>query len=368
MIKKFLQKIFKKISYHFFLKIYGKIEDSIRSNSDKRIQVEIAKIDKDSEYKVYKITNGRLYTDRIHDTAIIIENKIVEEPSFQLRYNNNSPISNNIVFEKGTPRILKNLKGIVVSLLTGGGGNSNYWHWLYDVLPRLAICEKIKKLDQIDYFVIPSLEKNFQNETLNELNISKKKILSSEKFRHVKADELIVTDHPYIFTKDSHADAQNIPQWIIKWLKEKFLLNIKPLKKNYPKRIFIDRTDPQSKSSKIRSLVNENEIKKFLEQKNFIFVRMHELSFIDQVNYFNNAEYIIGLHGGGFANLSFCRSDTKVIEFRTDKAGPVIENLAKKNNLKFDSIILKLQNPDHDKQSGHVTIPLNILEEKIDNV
>ena len=99
MIKKFLQKIFKKTSYYFFLKIYGKIEDSIRSNSDKRIQVEIAKIDKDSEYKVYKITNGRLYTDRIHDTAIIIENKIVEEPSFQLRYNNNSPISNNIVFE-----------------------------------------------------------------------------------------------------------------------------------------------------------------------------------------------------------------------------------------------------------------------------
>ena len=65
MIKKFIQKIFKKISYFFFFTIYGKIEDSIESNSDKRIQVEFANMDKDLRYKVYKITNGRLYTDRI---------------------------------------------------------------------------------------------------------------------------------------------------------------------------------------------------------------------------------------------------------------------------------------------------------------
>ena len=51
-----------------------------------------------------------------------------------------------------------------------------------------------------------------------------------------------------------------------------------------------------------------------------------------------------------------------------EKAGPVIENLAKNNNLKFDSIIFRLENTDYDKQSGHFKIPLNILEEKIDNV
>jgi len=366
-IKKNLQKLFKKVSYFFFLKIYGAVEDSIQSENDKRIQVKFVNIGKDLKYKVYKIINGRLYTDRIHDTAIILENKIIEGPSFQLRDNNNSSISNNIVFKKGTPRIIKKLKGTVASLLTGGGGNSNYWHWLYDVLPRLKLCEEIKKIEEIDYFILPSLEKKFQGETLNRLNINKSKILSSKKFRHVKANELIATDHPYIFTYDSHKDAQNIPDWIIKWLKEKFLLNINPVNKNFPKKIFIDRTDPKSNSSKVRSIINESEIKDFLLEENFTLVRLHDLPFMDQVHYFNNADCVIGLHGGGFANLSFCRPGTKVIEFRMEKTGIVIENLAKKNNLNFNSIILKLEDPKYDKQSGHIKIPLSTLKEKIGN-
>ena len=113
MIKKFLQKIFKKISYDTFLKIYWKIENSIRCSADKRIKVKIVNIDKDLSYRVFNITNGRLYTDRIHDTAVLLDNKIIEEPSFQLRYKGlsiwDSSIKNNIVIKKGTPRKLKKL-------------------------------------------------------------------------------------------------------------------------------------------------------------------------------------------------------------------------------------------------------------------
>ena len=142
MIRKFLQKIFKIVSYGLFFKIYGKIEKSIESTGDDRIKVENVNIEKDLSYKVYKITGGKLYTDRIQDTAVIIDNKIVEGPSFQLRGTRgpnseivNSNVRDNIVLEKGTPRRLRNLNGIVLSLLTGGAGNENYWHWLYDVLP-----------------------------------------------------------------------------------------------------------------------------------------------------------------------------------------------------------------------------------------
>ena len=96
MIKKILQKIFKTSFNILFLKIYGKIEKSISTSGDKRIQVKIINIEKDLNYKIYKIMNCRMYTDRIHDTAVILENKIIEGPSFQLRNNNNSNISNNV--------------------------------------------------------------------------------------------------------------------------------------------------------------------------------------------------------------------------------------------------------------------------------
>ena len=243
MIRKFLQKIFKIVSYGFFLKIHGKIETSIEISDDSRIKVKIINIEKDLRYKVYKINNGRLYTDRVHDTAAILENKIINGPSFQWRYTQdreiyNSKVGENIVFEKGTPRILRNLNGKVLSLLTGGAGNNNYWHWLFDVLPRLGLCSKDINLEEIDYFLCPSLLKKFQNETLDCLNISKHKRLSSEKFRHIKAKELIVTDHPFVVTGDASRDNQNIPSWIMIWLKKSFLNQNKLNNKKIKNKIF----------------------------------------------------------------------------------------------------------------------------------
>ena len=311
--------------------------------------------------------NCRMYTDRIHDTAVILENKIIEGPSFQLRNNKNSNIRDNIVFKKGTPRKLRNLNGIVLSLLTGGGGNDNYWHWLYDVLPRLELCEKSLDLELVDYFLLPNLKKKFQIETLNELNIPQHKLLSSERFRHIKTKQLIVTDHPYIFTNNAHLDTQKVPKWIIQWLRKKFLSNSKKLDKNYPKRIYIDRGDSTSNVSNFRSLINENEIKEFLKKKDFTIVRLNDLNFVDQVQYFNNADYIIGLHGAGFANLSFCKNNTKVIEFTMPKIGKMYENIANKNNLQYNSIISHPDSHDLGKQLGHIEIPLSILEKKLND-
>ena len=228
MIKKFLQKIFKIISYGTFFKIYGKIEKSIDSGEDDRIKVKIINIEKDLRYRVYNIDNGRLYTDRIQDIAVLLDDKIIEEPSFQLRRTHDSKIYNskakdNIVFKKGTPRKLRNLNGSVLSLLTGGGGNNNYWHWLFDVLPRLGLCSKTISLNEIDYFLLPDDVKKFQNETLDCLNISKHKRLSSVKFRHIKAKKLIITDHPVMISGNATKDIQNIPDWISLWLKNNFL-------------------------------------------------------------------------------------------------------------------------------------------------
>ena len=95
----------------------------------------------------------------------------------KLRPINNSNIKQNIVFTKGTPRIKKKIKGKVLSLLTGGAGNDNYFHWLFDVLPRIKICQQILNIDEIDYFLLPDLEKKYQSESLDNLNIPKEKVI-----------------------------------------------------------------------------------------------------------------------------------------------------------------------------------------------
>ena len=44
-------------------------------------------------------------------------------------------------------------------MLTGGAGNDNYFHWVFDVLPRIKICQQILNIDEIDYFLLPDHEK-----------------------------------------------------------------------------------------------------------------------------------------------------------------------------------------------------------------
>ena len=375
MIKKFLKKIFKTISYSIFFKLYGKIEKIIKTNEDERIKIKIIDFEGTLKYTVYEIDNGRIYTDRIHDTAVLIDNKIIEGPSFQLRHTHdykiyNSKVSENIVFTKGTPRKLRNLNSSVLSLLTGGGGNNNYWHWLFDVLPRLGLCSKFINLNDVDYFLLPAHDKKFQIETLDYLKIPINKRLSSEKFRHIKANKLIVTDHPVVTSGDATKDIMNIPQWISQWLKDNFLeKNIESSTKNI-KKIFIDRNDEMSKQKPKRTISNEDEVKKYLLKNNFTSIKLHETNFIEQVRLFNNAECIVGLHGGGFANLSFCKPGTRVIELKGVNAGTPIENLAKKNDLNYSSIAVEaeqIEKYNFPNQQGSIEIPINNLIKELKN-
>ena len=55
----------------------------------------------------------------------------------------------------------------------------------------------------------------------------------------------------------------------------------------------------------LRLLSNEAKIKKYLEENNFISVKLHELKFFEQVKLFQSAKSVVGLHGGGFANITF---------------------------------------------------------------
>ena len=375
MIKKYLQKIFKKISYRVFLKIYGSIENSIENNKDNRIKVKLINIDKELSYKVYIISNGRLYTDRIHDTAAILDSKIIEGPSFQLRKGSGGHIFNlnakdNIVFTKGTPRKLRNLNGSVLSLLTGGAGNHNYWHWLFDVLPRFEICSKSINLNEIDYFLLPNLLKGFQRETLDCLNIPEHKRISSEKFRHIKTKELIMTDHPVMITGNATKDHANTPNWISLWLKNNFLNKNTITSKNTKNRIYIDRSETNSNRLPQRVIANEDEIKKYLIKNNFIIVKLHETKFRDQVDLFHNAECIVGLHGSGFGNIVFCKPKTKIIELKNTIPAYAIKNLSKKNDLNYISIeaeAKKIYEFEFPNQQGSIQILISSLIKALEN-
>ena len=369
-LNRYIQKKFKIIFYTIFKLIYGSVRTSRHISKINDAKIFKCKIDGLFKYSIYFLKKVRLYTNRVHDMSVIKENVLIEGPSYQLRNINsqkkgamdNAKIEENDVLKYGTPRIKKKVRGTVLSLLSGGAANNNYFHWIYDVLPRLALCEKINFFDKIDYFLLPNLELNFQKETLNLLNISSKKLLNSKKYRHIYCDNLVVTDHPFVLNNNADIEIHNIPQWINKWLRKKFEFLLEN-RSDYPKKIYIDRSDTKKDKSKYaREIINEEEVRLYLKNKDFNFIRLAELSFKEQINIFYNANLIVGLHGSGFANLTFCKPKTKIIEIRSDNAGKVLQNIALNSDLDYEELIYKPLDFDAQSQQGKILVKLEHLE------
>ena len=361
-LKKSLQRIFKFITSQIFFLMYGKVDKIINPEDDKRIKVDKVTLDNVS-YKVFTVESGRLYTDKISNIAVLLEKSLVNEASIQIRNNNLAKIDENEVLINGTPRLKKKLKGMTASFLNGGSGLDNYWHWIFEVLPKFAIIEKVINKKEIDNFLLPDFEKKFQKETLELLNIPFSKILSSISFRHIEAEKLVVTSHPYIFNNDAPEAIQQIPKWISLWLKKTFLKEVSLNSNNSPKKIYIDRSS--SKFKHVRFIQNDELVKNFFIEQGFAPVKLENLSFKDQINFFNNADFVAGLHGAGFANLIFCKKNTKVLELKSKTTSKVIENLAKTNELNYEFLEGSSKVPSTRSQDGGIEIPLEILKQRI---
>ena len=363
MIKKKFINYYKVFIQYLFKILYGKIDGVLDPIDHKEIYQEDIIVE-ELNYKLYNCKKAVLYTDTIHDTAIIKDNKIIEGPSFQYRENIIEKSLKNTVLAKGTPRFRKKIKGSVYSFLVGGGGNTNYWHWLFDVLPKFFILKNSISFNSNNFFLFPSLEKKFQNQTLDIIGINQNKRLSSKIYRHIEADEIITVSHPYNFLNDPDKDSLNIPIWIFKFLKTTFLknsLNNFNLKKIFPKKIFISRKDGTS----LRYIINEKEVKVFLTAKGYEEVILSNYDFKDQVFLFNNAEIIVGLHGAGFANIIFCKPKMKIIELRPVSAGEIIKNIALRNDLDYYDMAIPTKKINFNNQAGDIEVDLKILSELV---
>lgn len=77
----------------------------------------------------------------------------------------------------------------------------------------------------------------------------------------------------------------------------------------FPTHFYIDR-----RAASNRRLHNEDELIEALEQQGFTIIQLEYLTFDEQMLLFSHAEYIIGAHGAGLANMVFCQPGTKIIE------------------------------------------------------
>ena len=337
-IKKKLSFLYKSLIKLLFIIIYGKIIFCKNPEKDKNILIEEVKDENlkspdNLRYYIYKIKNGRIFNDFVENVAIISGNKIINKVSYQQVKGEFKDANHNSVLHKGTPYLKKKIKGKVLSLTQGASGHKNYFHWLYDILPKINICSKNYSLKEINYFYISNIE-TYQKSTLEILGYDKIQIIDSNKNRHIQADEVICSEHPWYKKGFILEEAKKLPKWIVEWVSDSFINHGKKFSCN--EKIFIDRSESAFSHCQF---VNNEAIIDFLKNKGFTSYKVGQLSFQEQVYLFNNAKVIIGAHGAAFANLAFCKKDTKIIEIKPkNHPNYVDQHISKIKELDFNLI------------------------------
>lgn len=201
---------------------------------------------------------------------------------------------NRVVF--GRPR---RLEGLSLNL-SASQAHENYFHWMTDALPKLALAYAAGfSLSDFDHFIVNSSSQHFQAESLLLLGIPADKIVALDEEPHLQCDRALVTT--------ATCASGNVSPWIIDFLRAQFLTHAAPIVT--PKKIFIAR-----KHAVRRRLLNEQDVAALLQDQGFETVYPETMNFRQQLALFAGAEEIVAAHGAGLTNIAFCPPGTRVLE------------------------------------------------------
>ncbi|WP_235911033.1 glycosyltransferase family 61 protein [Heliobacterium mobile] len=208
----------------------------------------------------------------------------------------NTPADGHPAFAKSSLPTVCDFEGSVAVLSTAGWWN--YYHWLFDTLPRYELLRKSHI--EVDRFVVSFFPDSYQTDTLKILGVPEVKMIRCTEMSHIRAERLVIPSLPGFMGR--------IPAWVCEFLRRTFLPSEKP-KENGRLRLYISRAKAAG-----RKIINESKLLDFLLQQNFQLLYLEEIGIHEQVRLFSNAEVIVAPHGAGLANLVFCTPGTKVLE------------------------------------------------------
>ena len=173
----------------------------------------------------------------------------------------------------------------------------NFYHWMIEILPRLAILKKTKEDLSCLPIVMPKQHPKFVKDSL---------VISGFIHRILFIDDGVARFNKlHLLTKISQ---QNAPSPIaVEWLRKTFIKYAE--KTTNMRRIYVSRRDANS-----RYVTNESDVEKLLFNYGFETICMSCFSLENQINIFQEAEIIIGSHGAAFANLVFTPAKSVFIE------------------------------------------------------
>ncbi len=189
------------------------------------------------------------------------------------------------------------IKGTVAVLSTAEAAN-NYWHWTFDLLPRLHLLERAGFTpDKVDFYLVNHTGQSFQMETLAAAGIPREKMIQTGARTHIEAGRLVV---PSMKPSQYH-----VSNWTCR-----FLHGLAPPNGGKPaRRLFVGRG-----ATAFRRWINEDEAFRYLQLRGFEKVLTDKLTVAQQRAVFSEAECVVGAHGAAMANIIYCRPETTFVD------------------------------------------------------
>jgi len=194
---------------------------------------------------------------------------------------------------------------------------NNYYHWLYEILPKLIkINEIIKSSKEYkDKEFILLINKGLFPQILQTIDLCvdfKYKLREIELYDSIFCKNIIYCSDFWLSLdntrfKPSVIDEFFVDRYAVALVKEQFKSfqsDKKPLKK-----VYLDRKKGP------RSLINDSQIKQIIKKYDFEIVDTSALSFIEQIKLFSETSILIGPAGAAFSNILFMQEDTQAIIF-----------------------------------------------------
>ncbi len=193
--------------------------------------------------------------------------------------------------------------GMVVTepcfLLASRFVHHNYYHWMVEALPRLALLEELPNHQSIP-LVFPSLNTlPFHRASFQAMGLRNPII-------HMNV-RLASFERLYF---PSFLDPGTLTPRHAAWLRSRLFPEASAAgRADRPRRLYVSRRDAQA-----RGLTNEEEVIALLAPLGFEIVVPGSLTMEEQIRTFAAAEIVVAPHGAGNTNIVFCRPDAILIE------------------------------------------------------
>ena len=103
-----------------------------------------------------------------------------------------------------------------------------------------------------------------------------------------------------------------------------------------PLKVYISRSSRGS-----RNIANEPAMIEALQSRGFTTVEFERYSVVEQAELMSRAEVVVGVHGAGFTNLTFCKPGTRVVEIFGDYIVPCYWALSGVAGLRYAQFMAK---------------------------